>query len=926
MSGGIEFTDGGIPKRIHGQHHKTADNRYKRFASNEVEAPVAKIIARQSLSQSEIKKSRKKSDDGNPADLLNSLFKGLKDKMRHTNYSSSEGDGGGAAPAQPFTATTGENPEQEAPNVDYSMVAYDHFLINQIQLQKRDQTQIIDTFEDSYLYTFGEAPEQATFSGFLINSMNHNWRSGWINAYDQLLSANNSLQEFVDTVIVYENQILKGRILNTNLSQNARNPMAVQFSFNFYIEEDRSPKENNPYHTPLKNLKDAELPESARFQQTNRQDNDQGGSGGGPPKNREDRTGGNRGDCKGKIADNMSTDTDCSDINEVIKSALGSNPCQNLSDKPRMVRQALREWVQNPLKTAQREINKMISGETTTNQDEQRELLVDDFRPLFTKKTAILKVLTEIDEFDQSDKEDMKKAADNLRPDRYEILFSGAQGTADTNKMAEGGWKGPEKEEGARAVGENESVENDIFDKIIISDYWVSNGWLSNKPQNFDLEKFPKFFEKLDEVYVEHPHLDESMHTAAQKITELYKKLKNGEIKYSIWKNSAADADAPGPGSIGDLAENLTEYRLEALKDAIKNKRWMEDQGWFAGSGPPDPFQSLDTLIPSPPVMPDADDIDGNSIESRVLGFVLGAEKFVQEGLQDADTIQKKWVEELKKQARARISSINPNKDDSILQEINSKNKEVFTDKLGAAPITPLQFLFNYGFQSRNPSLDYHNFFDDFADSDLFDPEDRMVAPSPIDLEEADGVSRSSMLTNDGLVKAGSGPTHPANLATGDKLAKVAKSIGNQAFVNGAEMKPVSGFPILYPGISKQSPNTVDPWVAGKVKVKYGQASESISTDDEAVFDEDKNKGNAKTGTYDALMVLNTKTMDDMYKNVVQKLEKSRERYQKLYECQDQIKTKYLPRDGSDAGLSDNLIRNVLMGSLAYDGSQQEEG
>lgn len=138
--------------------------------------------------------------------------------------------------------------------LDNGVMLYDHFIINSVRYNAQQKFQVVDTFDDSFLYSFGEKPVTAQFSGVLFNVLNQqegkrsnidknnsNWRSSWMFTYDKLLNSTDSIAANTDVYINFEDILWKGRVLNTSwqLGSNPA-PESVNFSFTFYIEDKRN--------------------------------------------------------------------------------------------------------------------------------------------------------------------------------------------------------------------------------------------------------------------------------------------------------------------------------------------------------------------------------------------------------------------------------------------------------------------------------------------------------------------------------------------------------------------------------------------------------------------------------------------------------------------------------------------------------------
>lgn len=143
----------------------------------------------------------------------------------------------------------GANVSVDSFKVGHGSFFYDHFIINNITYQSSQKVQIVQTFSDDFLYSFGENPIQANFSGVLLNTDNHRWRDHWIYAYDELLNAHDSIKNNIEVYLMFEGIVWKGRILDTSYNEKANRSRGINFNFTFYIQEKLTLKEKPPHET-----------------------------------------------------------------------------------------------------------------------------------------------------------------------------------------------------------------------------------------------------------------------------------------------------------------------------------------------------------------------------------------------------------------------------------------------------------------------------------------------------------------------------------------------------------------------------------------------------------------------------------------------------------------------------------------------------
>lgn len=870
-----EFDD---DERRKGKHHITAPRSYKRWSSpeNKEDAPVAKVIARQSLTQRQIRQQSEGLGEDQTTELINLLFTDLQKKMSDNN--------------SPREDRSFYFSQKDGKDGDYVNVAYDHFIINRIRLQKRDKTQIVQSFDDDFLYSFGSAPEQAQFSGFLINSRNHKWRTGWLHAYDELLSADSSLSEFVDTVVVFEDQIWKGRILNTSFNEQAQNPVAAQFSFNFYLEEDRSPKDDLVYQPPLKDLKEKQLPPSARFQQTSRQQEPKQEDG---PK--EDRIKSDADKCKNTIKDQLPDSPDkCQPIVDAAKNALGNDDCKNLSDASQEVRNALREWVKEPLNKARSAIQQTLTGESSLNKVALDQEFSQKFKPFFRQKAQKLRdFLNELKQSQSPSSSLVQEASKFLFGDKYELYFSNevsSSGEIVGQPFAKDKWGGLQTKHDTPAITEDELGDLSWFSDDPISNEWVSDAWFEDNlpnltPQNLIslIGRDPIGGTEIDTGFFK----DDSYTTIAEAIARDIDAIRSGELEYSWW--ISANAETQHYTTPSDLKDRIT-----VLKQSVENRDWR-DQGVDQTAS--EIWDSNDEkLLPS----------GGGDAADRIA---LALERYISffDKADDFETVQNEWLNVLEEQVSARADLLDPDKPGSIFKQINSDRQDA-PQSIAGTSVSIIEFILNYAQQTRHPTMDYHN--------ELSVNENVFIVPSQGPL--SDGSSLLEQFTPDGLIRAGGNKIHPLNTPSNAKIAKILGAIGTSTYAGDirGEHSPTSGISKLFPDLTTSANNDLSHFSAGKLKIQYGQATSNIKLESSDLFNENKKddvENRVIKESFSANLIINESSMDETMQTVAQKYELARKRWLKLSEClniakqgDSELKQEWFPR--GDGGPLDQTI------------------
>jgi hypothetical protein len=112
---------------------------------------------------------------------------------------------------------------------------YSNFILQSVQDQRMEKQQIIETFGDSYLFLFGEAPRFLQVTAILVNSLDFNWKAEFMENYDRYLRGTKAIEQGARTYLFYGDNAVEGYILNANTAEDANNPLMVQLQFQFFV-------------------------------------------------------------------------------------------------------------------------------------------------------------------------------------------------------------------------------------------------------------------------------------------------------------------------------------------------------------------------------------------------------------------------------------------------------------------------------------------------------------------------------------------------------------------------------------------------------------------------------------------------------------------------------------------------------------------
>ncbi len=113
--------------------------------------------------------------------------------------------------------------------------AWTDWILQSVQENRVEKTQIVETFGSSYLYAFGERPRSLVFNGLLLNTADYNWRSIFWENWDNYFRATRLVELNARMYISWDDIVVEGYPINAVAAQTADSPNAMTFSFNFYV-------------------------------------------------------------------------------------------------------------------------------------------------------------------------------------------------------------------------------------------------------------------------------------------------------------------------------------------------------------------------------------------------------------------------------------------------------------------------------------------------------------------------------------------------------------------------------------------------------------------------------------------------------------------------------------------------------------------
>lgn len=128
---------------------------------------------------------------------------------------------------------------------------YSNFLLQQVNEDRAEKQQVLETFGEPYIFLFGERPRIMGFSGILLNSQDFNWEAEWWYNYENYLRGTRCVENDARVFLSFDNTLISGYIIAASASKNSQERNWVNFQFQMFITSYTNFSDiGNPYAQP----------------------------------------------------------------------------------------------------------------------------------------------------------------------------------------------------------------------------------------------------------------------------------------------------------------------------------------------------------------------------------------------------------------------------------------------------------------------------------------------------------------------------------------------------------------------------------------------------------------------------------------------------------------------------------------------------
>lgn len=114
-------------------------------------------------------------------------------------------------------------------------VFYANFLVQQIQEQRVEKQQIVETFGEDYIYFFGERPRFLNVSGVLLNTKDFDWKNEFWENYETNLRGTRLVEQNARLYFYFDDVVVEGYIVSAGSAQETSNPYHLPFQFQMFV-------------------------------------------------------------------------------------------------------------------------------------------------------------------------------------------------------------------------------------------------------------------------------------------------------------------------------------------------------------------------------------------------------------------------------------------------------------------------------------------------------------------------------------------------------------------------------------------------------------------------------------------------------------------------------------------------------------------
>jgi len=116
----------------------------------------------------------------------------------------------------------------------YSQATH-NFILQDVQEQRQENLQIVQTFGDNFAFFYGQKPIVIQCSGMLINTVDFNWKNEWLYNYENFLRGTRCVENRARVYLGFDDTLVEGYMLTTNFAFSKDSPYLCPFGFQILV-------------------------------------------------------------------------------------------------------------------------------------------------------------------------------------------------------------------------------------------------------------------------------------------------------------------------------------------------------------------------------------------------------------------------------------------------------------------------------------------------------------------------------------------------------------------------------------------------------------------------------------------------------------------------------------------------------------------
>jgi hypothetical protein len=114
---------------------------------------------------------------------------------------------------------------------------YSNFFIQQVEEQRMEKQQIVETFGEAFIFFYGERPRIISIAGTLLNTFDFNWEAEWWHNYETVLRGTKCVENDARVYLTYDNTLVVGYIFAATASKLAAERNWIPFNFQMFVTD-----------------------------------------------------------------------------------------------------------------------------------------------------------------------------------------------------------------------------------------------------------------------------------------------------------------------------------------------------------------------------------------------------------------------------------------------------------------------------------------------------------------------------------------------------------------------------------------------------------------------------------------------------------------------------------------------------------------